>query len=49
MNRIFTFLILGSIAAFASGAIEGEIQKQALNMSAIVMFLIFVGDRKSVV
>ena len=28
---------------FASGAIEGEIEKQALNMSAIVMFLLFVG------
>jgi cation/acetate symporter len=43
MNRILTFLILGAIAVFASGAIEGEIQKQALNMSAIVMFIIFVG------
>ncbi len=42
MNRIFLFLILGSIAVLASGAIEGEVQKQALNMSAIVMFLIFV-------
>lgn len=43
MNRIFLFLILSTIAIFASGAIEGEVQKQALNMSAIVMFLIFVG------
>ncbi|MBU1659101.1 cation acetate symporter [bacterium] len=43
MNRIFTFLILGTIAVFASGAIGGEIQKQALNVSAIVMFLLFVG------
>ena len=43
MNRIFLFLILGTIAVFASGAIEGEIEKQALNMSAIVMFLLFVG------
>ncbi len=42
LNRIFLFLILGSIAIFASGAIEGEVQKQALNISAIVMFLIFV-------
>ena len=42
MNRIFLFLILGSIAVFASGAIEGEVQKQSLNVSAIVMFLIFV-------
>ena len=43
MNRTFLFLILGSIAVFASGAIEGAVEKQALNMSAIVMFLIFVG------
>ena len=42
MNRIFTFLILGTIAVFASGAIEGEVQKQSLNVSAIVMFLLFV-------
>ena len=43
LNRIFLFLILGSIAVFASGTIEGEIQKQALNIPAIVMFVIFVG------
>ena len=43
MNRIFLFLILGTVAVFAAGAIEGEIEKQALNMSAIVMFLLFVG------
>jgi len=43
INRIFLFLILGSIAVFASGAIEGEVTKQALNVSAIVMFLLFVG------
>jgi len=43
MNRIFLFLILGSIAVFASGVIEGEIAKQALNVPAIVMFVIFVG------
>ena len=43
MNRILTFLILGSMTVFAAGAIEGEIQKQSLNISAIVMFLIFVG------
>lgn len=42
MNRAFIFLIIGAIAVFASGAIEGEIQKQSLNTSAIVMFLIFV-------
>lgn len=43
MQRILTFLILGTIAVFASGAIEGEVQKQSLNVSAIVMFVIFVG------
>ena len=43
MNRIFLFLILGTVAVFAAGAIEGEVEKQALNMSAIVMFLLFVG------
>lgn len=43
INRIFLFLILGAIGVFAAGALEGEVQKQALNMSAIVMFLIFVG------
>ena len=43
MNRIFLFIILGSIAVFASGTIDGEIEKQALNISAIVMFVIFVG------
>jgi len=42
-NKIFLFLILGTIAVFASGTIEGEIEKQALNVSAIVMFIIFVG------
>ena len=43
MNRIFLFLILGTVAVFAAGAIEGEVAKQALNISAIVMFLLFVG------
>ena len=43
MNRIITFLVLGAVAVFASGAIQGEIQKQALNVPAIVMFVIFVG------
>ncbi|WP_297443947.1 cation acetate symporter [Sulfurimonas sp.] len=42
-NRIFLFLIFGSIVAFASGTISGEIQKQPLNVPAIVMFVIFVG------
>jgi cation/acetate symporter len=42
MNRIFLFLILGTIAVFASGTIDGEIVKQPLNVSAIIMFVIFV-------
>ncbi len=42
MNRAFLFLILGSLAVFASGTIDGEIVKQELNVSAIVMFIVFV-------
>lgn len=43
MNRVLIFLIISSAFLFAAGAIEGEIQKQELNISAIIMFLIFVG------
>lgn len=43
MNRAFIFLIIGAIAVFASDVICGEVQKQSLNLSAIVMFLLFVG------
>lgn len=42
MNRIFTFLALSVIVLYGAGAIEGEIAKQEINESAIVMFLIFV-------
>lgn len=42
MNRAFIFLIIGTIAVFASDVISGEVQKQSLNLSAIVMFLLFV-------
>ena len=42
MKRVFLFLILGSIGVFAAGVIEGEILKQELNISAIIMFLLFV-------
>ena len=42
-NRAFLFLILGTAAVMAGGAIEGEVAKQGLNMSAIIMFLLFVG------
>ena len=41
--RIFLFLSLSMAMLYASGALEGEVEKQALNMSAIVMFLLFVG------
>ena len=34
--------LLLSVAAMASGTIEGEVEKQPLNVSAIVMFLVFV-------
>jgi len=43
LQRVFLFLILGAVGVFAAGALEGEVEKQALNMSAIVMFVIFVG------
>lgn len=43
MHRILTFLLLGTGAIFAADAISGQVEKQPLNMSAIVMFLIFVG------
>jgi cation/acetate symporter len=41
-GRILIFMGLSAAMLFASGALEGEVQKQALNMSAIVMFLLFV-------
>lgn len=37
------FLLLGSAGIFASEALSGAVEKQPLNMSAIIMFLIFVG------
>jgi len=37
------FLLLGSAGIFAGEAISGVVEKQPLNMSAIIMFLIFVG------
>lgn len=37
------FLLLGSAGIFAGEAISGAVEKQPLNMSAIIMFLIFVG------
>jgi cation/acetate symporter len=41
--KTLLLVLLSSIAAFAGDALSGEVEKQALNMSAIIMFLIFVG------
>ena len=43
MKKTLLLLSLLSLSLWASGTIEGEIEKQALNMSAIIMFVIFVG------
>ena len=43
MHRVLLFLIVSSITLFATGIIEGEVTKQTLNVSAISMFVIFVG------
>ena len=42
MKKFLLLALLLSAGAFAAGALEGEVQKQPLNISAIVMFLIFV-------
>ena len=44
MKRFITILASLSIAsaAFAAGAVDGAVEKQSLNINAIVMFLIFV-------
>jgi len=41
--KTLLLVLLTSFAAFAGDALSGEVEKQALNMSAIIMFLIFVG------
>jgi len=43
MLKLFTLCILLSSYILASGTIEGEIERQPLNIAAIVMFLLFVG------
>jgi len=43
MKFILLFLIATPSILFASGTIDAEIKQQPLNISAIVMFLIFVG------
>ncbi len=42
LSRILILVALFGAMLYASGTIEGEIVKQELNMSAIVMFLLFV-------
>ncbi len=43
MKKFILIFLFMSISLLASGTIEGEIEKQPLNVSAIIMFLIFVG------
>ena len=45
MKRFLTILAALSLAtaAFAAGGVDGPVEKQSLNINAIVMFLIFVG------
>ena len=43
MLRILLLTSILFATAFASGTIDGEIERQALNMPAIIMFLLFVG------
>jgi cation/acetate symporter len=43
MRKIALLLLALSALAFAGGAIEGEVEKQSTNVTAIVMFFIFVG------
>ena len=42
MGKILLALLALAPALMAAGAIEGEVQKQSLNVAAIVMFFIFV-------
>ncbi|WP_345972176.1 cation acetate symporter [Sulfurimonas diazotrophicus] len=43
MKRLLLLLTATASTLMASGAIEGAVDKQPLNVSAIVMFLVFVG------
>lgn len=43
LARILLFLSFSMAMAYAAGALTGEVEKQPLNVSAIVMFLLFVG------
>jgi cation/acetate symporter len=43
MKKILPLITLFTLNILASGTIEGNIEKQPLNISAIIMFVIFVG------
>ncbi|MBE0499036.1 MAG: cation acetate symporter [Campylobacterales bacterium] len=43
LGRILVFIALSSAMLFAADAIGGMVEKQALNVPAIIMFLLFVG------
>jgi cation/acetate symporter len=41
--KVLVLLVCISVSLLASGILEGEIERQPLNISAIIMFLLFVG------
>jgi cation/acetate symporter len=43
VKHLLVFLLAGSSVLMAAGALTGEVEKQPLNISAIIMFLVFVG------
>ena len=43
MSKLLTILLLLTYGALASGTIDGDVERQALNIPAVIMFLIFVG------
>jgi cation/acetate symporter len=42
VKKSVILLLLGVTGLFAAGALEGDVQQQPLNVSAIIMFLLFV-------
>ena len=45
MRLLLLFLAIGASSLFAAGAVGGEVEKQPLNVAAIIMFLIFMAYR----
>ena len=43
MFKSLTLILLFSSSIFAAGTIDGDIERQPVNIAAIIMFLIFVG------